>query len=301
MTKRSSVHRWVYRVGMGCLLAALSVATTGCGERVFLFHPEGPVARIEVRLIILSIVLVLVIIIPVMLLLWYIVRRYRDVPGNTAPYEPEWSESRTLEIVWWGIPIVIVAILGVFTARDTFALTMPPEPVNDPVTVEVTSLDWKWLFQYPGQNIATVNYCEIPANRPIQFVLTSDAPMNSFWVPQLGGQEYTMPGMAMRLWLQADRPGTYFGTGANFTGKGFAHMRFDVVAVPSSQFSTWVQHVKQTAPAMTHASYNQLVQPSVVEKMSFSSFPPDIFSRLVERDGGMYMKRDITVLHDAQK
>ncbi|MCL6446225.1 MAG: cytochrome c oxidase subunit II, partial [Alicyclobacillus sp.] len=179
----------------GLLMLATILFTSGCGERYLILQPVGPVGRIEERLINLSILLVIIIVVPVILLLWYIVRRYRDVPGNTAPYQPEWSESTKLEVVWWAIPIVIVAILSAETARDTFALTRPPEQNGTPLTVQVTSLDYKWLFQYPDQNVATVNYCMIPTNRTIQFILTSNSPMNSFWVPQLGGQEYTMPGM----------------------------------------------------------------------------------------------------------
>src|SRR5579875_1567384 len=112
----------------GVMLFAVSLLlSTGCGERYLVFNPVGPVGRIEMRLIIISIVLVTIVVVPVIVLLWYIVNRYRDRPNNTAPYNPEWSESNVLETIWWGIPIVIVAILGVFTARDTFALTRPPE------------------------------------------------------------------------------------------------------------------------------------------------------------------------------
>ncbi|MBX6352382.1 MAG: cytochrome c oxidase subunit II [Thermoflavifilum sp.] len=269
------------------LLAVL--ALSGCGPEYIVLHPAGPVSKQIYDLIILSVVLVLVVVVPVMVLLVYIVWRYRDVPGNTAPYQPKWSHNRTLEIVWWGIPIVIVGILGAYTAKTTFALTRPPEADVKPVTIEVTSLDWKWLFQYPDQGIATVNYCEIPTGVPVQFILTSDAPMNSFWVPQLAGQEYTMPGMAMRLWVQADQPGTYYGHGANFTGKGFAQMSFNVVAKSDSDFQKWVQSVKQTAPALTEAGYQALKQPSVVGELSYSSFPAGLFDKVVWEDGGRYM------------
>ncbi|WDL99591.1 cytochrome c oxidase subunit II [Alicyclobacillus sp. ALC3] len=276
---------------------ALSLGSTGCGREVMLFSPAGPVAAVEHRLIITSIVLVLIVIVPVIIMLWVIVSKYRDKPGNNARYDPEWSESKWLEMVWWGVPIVIIGVLGTITARDTFRLTAPPVPVSQPLTVQVTSLDWKWLFQYPDEKIATVNYCEIPANRPVQFVLTSNAPMNSFWVPRLGGQEYTMPGMAMRLWLQADHPGVYYGHGANFSGRGFAHMQFHVKAVPQAQYAAWAQKVKRTAPPLTSAGYNQLVTPKVVvDELSFSSYPAGSFEAIVNKEGGMYMKHDRTVL-----
>ncbi|MCL6633281.1 MAG: COX aromatic rich motif-containing protein [Alicyclobacillus herbarius] len=278
-------------------VAATCLLLSGCTREQFLvFNPVGPVATIEMHLIILSLILVGIVVVPVILLLWYIVHRFRDRPDNKAPYRPEWSESKTLEAIWWGIPIVIIGILAVNTVHDTFRLTRPPEPTGSPLTIHVTSLDWKWLFQYPDQKIATVNYCYIPTGRPIQFVLTADAPMNSFWVPQLGGQEYTMPGMAMRLWLQANKPGTYFGSGANFTGRGFAHMKFDVIATSNAAFEQWATKVRQTAPALTRDGYAQLVKQSVVGRMSFSSFPPGLFKDIIMREGGMYMKHDVNVL-----
>ncbi|MCL6443962.1 MAG: ubiquinol oxidase subunit II [Alicyclobacillus sp.] len=271
--------------------AVLLLFVTGCGPQYMVLDPAGPVGREELHLIILSAILVGIVIVPVLILLFYIVWRYRDKPGNTAPYKPKWSESKKLEFVWWGIPIVIVGVLGVFTARTTFALTEPPAESKDvtPITIQVTSLDWKWLFQYPGQGIATVNYAEIPTGVPVQFELTSDAPMNSFWVPQLGGQEYTMPGMAMRLWLEADKPGTYYGHGANFTGEGFAHMNFNVIATSDDQFNAWVKQVKSSSPALTMAGYDQLKKPSVIGTKSYSSFPPGLFNGTIWADGGQYM------------
>ncbi|MCL6446198.1 MAG: ubiquinol oxidase subunit II [Alicyclobacillus sp.] len=268
---------------------ATTLLVTGCGPQYMVLDPAGPVGREEMHLIVLSTVLIAIVVIPVLALLVYIVWRYRDKPDNKADYRPTWADSKTLEFVWWGIPIVIVGVLSVFTAKTTFALVRPPENNVKPITIQVTSLDWKWLFQYPGQKIATVNYAEIPVGVPVQFELTSDAPMNSFWVPQLGGQEYTMPGMSMRLWLEADKAGSYYGHGANFTGKGFAHMNFTVNAVSQQQFDAWVKQVKATAPALTKSGYAKLKQPSVVGKLQYSSFPPGLFSATVWADGGRYM------------
>ncbi len=260
---------------------------TGCSPQQFtVLNPVGPVGRSELQLIILSTILVLVVIVPVIALLAYIVVRYRDKPGNTAPYQPQWSESKKLEFVWWSIPIIIVAILGTVTAEKTFALTRPPEPTNNPMVVQVQSLDWKWLFQYPGQKVATLNYLEIPTGQPIEFILTSNAPMNSFWVPQLGGMEYTMPGTQMRLWLQADQAGTYQGRGANFTGRGFAHMTFNVVATSQDKFNQWVQKVKATGTPLTEAGYQALVKPSLAGVISYSSYPMGLFENVVTKDGG---------------
>jgi cytochrome aa3-600 menaquinol oxidase subunit 2 len=272
-----------------CLTAVTAFLLSGCSPQYMVLQPVGPVGREELRLILLSTVLVLIVIVPVMLLLFYIVWRYRDKPDNRAPYRPNWSESKLLEVVWWGIPIVIVAILGAFTVKTTYALVRPPEQNVKPLTIQVVSLNWKWLFLYPDQHVATVNYCEIPTGVPVQFELTADAPMNSFWVPQIGGQEYTMPGMAMRLWLQADKPGTYYGHGANFTGEGFAHNDFHVIAVDNSSFQAWAKHLRATAPTLTNAGYAKLKQPGVMGTASYGSFPPKLFNSTVWTDGGRYM------------
>ncbi len=286
MESRTPRRRFV-----GFMLTAVAAIflLSGCGQKYPVLHPAGPVGLKELHLIELSVVLILIVIVPVMGLLAFIVVRYRDKPGNRAPYKPDWGDSRALEIVWWSIPILIIGVLGFFTVRTTYALTRPPEANAKPLTVEVVSLDWKWLFEYPGQHIATVNYLTIPTGVPVQFILTSNAPMNSFWVPQLGGQEYAMPGMAMRLWLQANQVGDYYGHGANFTGRGFADTTFHVIAKPQAQFDAWVQNVKHTAPGLTSAGYRQLVHPSIVHNMSFSSYPAGTFYNTVMNDGGKYM------------
>lgn len=282
--KKTGVSSRLKQVLLGSFLLFL---LTGCDDRYVLLDPAGPVAQTEYRNIMLTMILSAVVVIPVLGLLIYIVIRYRDRPGNKAPYCPNWTDSKILEAIWWGIPIIIVAILGVFTVRDTFALTRPPSN-QKPITIQVVSLDWKWMFFYPESNIATVNYCEIPTGVPVQFVLTADAPMNSFWVPQLGGQVYTMPGMEMYMWLQADRSGVYDGKGANFTGKGFAHMNFDVVAKPKSEFESWVKSVKASASPLTNERYNQLVKPSVVGQQSYSSYPASLYKEIVNKNGGIY-------------
>ncbi len=268
------------------LMAAMATfLLAGCGNQYIVLDPKGPVAETEYRLILISTVLCAIVVIPVLVIMAYIVYRYRDKPDNKAPYTPDWHDSKVLEVIWWGIPIVIIGILSYFTARDTYALAKPPVTDTKPVTIQVTSLDWKWLFKYPDQNIASVNYVEIPTGVPVYFDVTSDAPMNSFWVPQLAGQIYTMPGMSMRIWMQADHPGEYFGSGANFTGEGFAHMQFKVVAKPQAEFEKWVQEVKQTAPALTKEGYEELRKPGTAEKMLFSSFPKGLYEETVNKYG----------------
>jgi cytochrome o ubiquinol oxidase subunit 2 len=157
------------------------------------------------------------------------------------------------------------------------------ESDQKPLTVQVTSLNWKWLFQYPEQGIATVNELKIPQGVPIRFEITADSPMNSFWIPQLGGQMYAMSGMAMTLYLQADEPGTYWGSGANFTGTHFADMYFDVEAVSQEEFDRWAEEIRSSSPALTLEGYKRLAEPSVSQKQSFSSFPEGLFEMSVTK------------------
>ena len=267
------------------LAATMMLALTGCGRQYVVLNPAGPVGNEELHLIVLSAILFGIVIVPVLILLAIIVYRYRDRPGSKAVYQPNFTESRVLEVIWWGIPIIIIGVLGAFTAKTTFALTKPPETNVKPMTVDVVSLDWKWLFLYPGQGVATVNYVDIPTGVPVQFVLTADSPMNSFWIPQLGGQEYTMPGMAMGLWLQADKAGQFDGYGANFTGSGFAHMHFKVNASSQQSFDAWVNQVKQSNHTLTQDGFNAMSKPSVIGQETYSSYPSSLFSQLVKKYG----------------
>lgn len=266
------------------ILAALAtVLLSGCGSEYLVLNPKGPVAETQYNLIIISTILCAVIIIPVLALTAFIVYRYRDTPGNKAPYKPEWAHNTALEVIWWGIPVVIIAILGYFTVRDVYVLKESPNKEVAPMTIQVTALDWKWMFTYPDQNIATVNYLEIPAGVPIHFQVSAEAPMNSFWVPELGGQIYAMAGMATELYLQADKPGEFQGFSSNFSGKDFAHMQFKVVAKPQDEFNKWVDEVKGTTPAMSKEDYNELKKPGLTEKKLYSAFPEGLFEEILAR------------------
>jgi len=284
------LRKWTKLAKYSFLTLLGMVLLAGCDRSKYIvLDPKGPVGHEELRLIIISVILCAVVIIPVIGIFVYIAIRYRDTPDNKAPYQPEWADSKVLEVIWWGIPVVIVAILGVFTAKTTLNLTKPPVKDVKPIVIQVTSLDWKWMFTYPDKKIATVNYAEIPAGVPVQFVLTSSGTMNSFWVPQLGGQEYTMPGMSMGLWLQADKTGEYFGSGANFTGKGFAHMQFRVKSVTQENFNKWADSVKKNSPALTNQGYKNLEKPGLEKELSFSSYPKGLYEDIVNKHGGTYM------------
>lgn len=236
-------------------------------------EPRGTIAARERNLIIFTFLLGLLIIIPVFLITVVIAWRYREGNARKAKYTPDWDRHRVAEAAWWGIPILIISILSVVTWMSTYALN-PFKPLassTKPITIEVVSLDWKWLFIYPAQNIAAVNFFQIPVNTPVNFEITSDSVMNSFWVPQLGGQIYSMPGMSTQLHLMATSAGSYNGSSANISGSGFASMTFVAKASSPTDFNDWVQSIKHSPSQLTQANYHRLAQPSKNNPVTYYS------------------------------
>ncbi len=235
----------------GALMVLIPVMLLGgCSSGVL--DPQGPVAHHELRLLVFAILLMLIVVIPVIFLTFWFAWRYRD-GATKSKYRPEWSHSTALEIVWWAIPCVIILILAIVTWVTTHSLN-PYKPLKSdqqPVEIEVVALDWKWMFIYPQYDIATVNKIVIPVGQPVNFRITSAAPMNSFFIPQLGGQIYAMTGMITKLHLLAERPGTYRGFSANYTGQGFAHMQFYADATVKADFDQWVTEVKSDKKNLT--------------------------------------------------
>lgn len=229
-----------------------------------------------------------VVIIPVFILLFAFAWGFRE--GNHATehlHLPDWDNfGRKAEILWWVIPVVIMSILSVVLWKTSHALD-PYEAVSgtgDPLEVQVIALDWKWLFIYPSEGIATANQLTVPVGRPLHFVLTADAPMNSFWVPALGGQIMVMPGMTTQLWLRADTPGTYRGFSANLSGRGFSDMAFDVRALPPGEFEAWVMTTRRAdAKPFDAAEYDALAKPSSLPApLVFSPADTRIFGRVLD-------------------
>ena len=217
--------------------------------------------------------------------------RFRDRKGNRAPYRPNWAENRWLEIAWFAIPVLIVAAISVPTVTGVYALAKVPKSPK-PLVINVTSLTWKWVFEYPSQHVATVNYAVIPAGRPVLFRLFGDSAMNTFWVPQLGGMEYTMPNWVLPLWLEANHPGVYWGHSGNFSGVGFEKMFFTVRAVSPTAFSSWAQGVRTTRAPMTAADYHRLTRFGTVAEATYGGYPSDTFpptSSGFTLTGGMFM------------
>lgn len=240
------------------------------------FNPKGEIGLKERNLIYEALLLSLFVVVPVFLLTFFIVWRYRDTNTKvTAKYSPDWDHSRLLETIWWGIPTILIVILSVMTWNSSHALD-PFKVLNSttrPLTIQVVALQWKWLFIYPEQHIASVNFVQFPTGTPVNFMITADAPMNSFWIPQLGGQVYAMPGMSTQLHLIASANGSYRGLSANLSGQGFAGMVFTAKTTSINDFNYWVSSVQNSPDSLSQTVYNNLALPSSNNAMTTYTAP----------------------------
>jgi len=269
------------------IVAGAGLTLAGCSGGVL--DPKGQVGMDEKNLIILCTILMLIVVVPVIFLTLYFAWKYR-ASRDFEIYTPKWAHSTKIEAVVWSIPILIVVSLSVITWRSTHALDpyAPLEGQGEHLTVEVVSLNWKWLFIYPEQGIATVNELVFPANKPVAFKITSESTMNSFFIPQLGSQIYSMAGMETKLHLIADEPGTYKGISSNYSGAGFTGMKFNAIATPTEDdFEAWVASVKQSQTSLTSGAYKQLAEPSENNPVTyFSKVDDGLFHNIVMK----YMK-----------
>ena len=290
---KKAILRRVAQVLIASLIAigmiALFVFVTQ-GRDMPVLDTHGLIANQERDLIYLTFGLGLLVVIPVLWMLFAIAWKYRA--GNTkAKYEPEMDGSKKLEILWWGIPIIIIIALAIITAISTHALD-PYKPIEssvEPVEVQVVALEWNWLFIYPDNGVATLNYLNIPEDTPINFTITSDAPMNSFWVPALAGQVYAMSGMSTKLHVMADTVGTYDGSSANISGEGFASMRFKVNSMTESDFSAWVIKSANSKDMLTSESYTELAKPGADKgEKTYMLMKKDLYNEIIMK----YMSHD---------
>jgi cytochrome o ubiquinol oxidase subunit 2 len=253
----------------------------GCTEGVL--DPKGPIALAERQILLNALGIMLAIVIPVILAILAVAFWFR-ASNWRASYLPDFEYSGRLELLVWSIPAMTVLLVGGVAWVGAHDLD-PRKPISStvkPVTVQVVSLDWKWLFIYPEQGIASVNHLTVPVGTPISFELTSSTVMNSFFVPQLGGQIYTMFGMVTRLHLQADHTGTYPGLSAMFSGDGFADMRFTVDAVSNDKFAQWVSQAREAGPVLDTQSYKDLAKPSkAIAPFTYRAVAADLFSGVV--------------------
>ena len=261
-------------------LVALSLGVTGCSEGVL--NPHGPIGDAEKTILLNSLGIMLAIVIPTILATLGVAWWFRSSNAR-ARYLPNWEYSGRIEMIVWSIPAMVILLLGGIAWVGSHDLD-PPKPLAssaNPIAVEVVSLDWKWLFIYPEQGIASVNRLVVPAGVPVSFRLTSGSVMNSFFIPELGSQIYTMSGMVSRLNLRADAAGTYPGLSAQFSGDGFSGMRFTVEAVGQDQFDQWVAGAK-TGPALDPSGYAELALASKnVAPFTYGSVTEGLFDRVL--------------------
>jgi len=241
-------------------------------------EPQGSIGHKQRNLIYFALALSLIVVIPVYTMLILFASRYREEKKNT--YEPTWDHNNKLEVTWWLIPAALITILSIVTWNSSHSLD-PYRPIsspNQPLQVQVVALQWRWLFLYPEQGVASINHLQLPANRPINFTVTSEGPMNSFWIPQLGGQIYAMSGMVSQLHLEADKPGDYFGVSANISGSGFATMKFLTRVGSQDAFDDWIDQARQSNRQLDFASYQQLAKPNRDSRVAlFASTQDNLF------------------------
>ncbi|SPB15664.1 ubiquinol oxidase subunit II [Caballeronia novacaledonica] len=260
-----------------------SVGLSGCKLEVL--DSKGVIGAAESSLIATATYTMLLVVVPVILLTLFIAWRYRASNKN-ATYAPKWAHSTAIEVVVWAIPAIIILYLGILTWKTTHELD-PYKPLESnvkPINVEVVALDWKWLFIYPDLGVASVNQLAFPVGTPVNFRITSDSVMNSFFIPQLGGQIYAMAGMQTKLHLLADHAGDYAGISANYSGKGFSDMKFRALAMSNADFDTWLKQVKTAPEALSMDVYAGVARPS--EKVAvryFSTVDPKLFSNIVAK------------------
>ena len=265
-------------------LAAPTAFALLSGCTLDLLQPTGDIGRQEKNLILVALGLMLLVVVPVIALTLWFGWRYR-ASNERAVYAPKWAHSTRIEAVVWAVPCVIVAVLAVLIWRTTQTLD-PYRPLDSsvkPVRVQVVALNWKWLFVYPDYGIATVNQLEIPVGTPIDFELTAQSLMNSFFIPRLGSQVYAMAGMRTQLHLVADQAGTYRGMSAAFSGEGFSDMHFDTVATSRADFDAWVRNAKRGSLAMDAAQYRVVELPATKGVPTvYAGVEPELFNHVVD-------------------
>lgn len=270
-----------YLKRLSVLLPLLSLG--GCN--MVLFDPKGQIGVDEKSLIITCTLLMLLVVVPVIVMTLAFAWKYR-ASNTKATYMPDWAHSTRIEVVVWLVPCIIIAILGWLTWESTHKLD-PYRPLDSdvkPITIQAVSLDWKWLFIYPEQGIATVNEIAFPKDTPVNFQITSDTVMNSFFIPQLGSQIYSMTGMLTKLHLIANEEGVFDGISANYSGSGFSGMKFKAIATSEQGFQDWVAKVKSAQAGLTEEGFPELAKPSEnVPATYFSSATPDLFQHILTK------------------
>jgi cytochrome o ubiquinol oxidase subunit 2 len=272
-----STRAWVARHA----IVVAPVVLTGCQPAVL--DPQGIIGIADKTILIDSLAIMLAIAVPTIVATLGFAWWFR-ASNTRATYLPDWEYSGRIELVVWAIPLLVIMLLGGVAWIGSHALD-PYKPLasdTPPLEVQGVSLDWKWLFIYPNQRIATVNQLVVPVGVPLHFSLTSASVMNAFFIPQLGSMIYTMNGMTTQLNLRADTAGTFLGLSSHYSGDGFSNMHFDVQAVPASQFAAWTEATSKTGPTLDAGSYATLARQSLnTTPFTFRSADPALFQEIV--------------------
>ena len=261
--------------------AALLLPLSGCSHGVL--DPQGPIGAANRTILFNALEIMLLIVVPTIAAGLFFAWWFR-ASNSRAAYQPGFAYSGRIEIIVWSIPTLVILFLGgvIWIGSHQLDPSQPIASQRKPLAVQVVSLDWKWLFIYPEQGVASVNQLVVPAGTPVHFALTSASVMNAFFVPQLGSMIYTMNGMVTQLNLQADREGNFFGQSAMYSGDGFSDMNFRVRAVPQDAFAAWVSRARQEGPALDRPGYESLSQQSEnVQPFTYRSIDPGLFQAVV--------------------
>lgn len=260
---------------------AAGLCLSGCAKGVL--DPQGPIGGAQSVILIDAAAIMLAIIVPTMIATVAFAWWYRE--SNTkATYRPDWAYSGRVEMVVWSVPLLTIVFLGGIAWVSSHQLdpALPIASDRKALEVQVVSLDWKWLFIYPEQNVAAVNQLVVPAGTPVHFTLTSSGVWDSFFVPQLGSMIYTMKGMSTQLNLMADREGTFHGLSTHFSGDGFSDMNFDVRSVPNGAFDDWIRTAQGGGAALDRTAYAELAKQSIADApKTFRAVEPDLFAGIV--------------------
>ena len=264
-----------------CAVFMAPIVLTACQPAVL--DPQGVIGQAEKTILINSLAIMLAIVVPTIAATLAFAWWFR-ASNARARYLPDWVFSGRIELIVWSIPLLVIMLLGGVAWIGSHDLD-PARPLTSntpPLEVQVVSLDWKWLFIYPSQGVASVNQLVVPAGTPIHFSLTSASVMNAFFIPQLGSMIYTMNGMTTQLNLQADAPGTFRGLSSHFSGDGFAGMHFDVLALPVERFNAWIEATRNTGPTLDPETYASLARQSMnTPPFTFRAAAPGLFQQIV--------------------
>lgn len=291
MTKRKKPLLTPPRVIGASILATVAVCLATWlflqGKNVAVLNPQGIIAHQQVGLMTFTLLLSVAIVVPVFIMLGVIAWKYRE--GNKkATYDPEHEGSKWLEVAWWGIPIVVIAILSVVTWISTHDLDPYKSIASDKkaLRVQVVSLQWKWLFLYPDYGIASVNELRMPVGTPVDFEITADSPMSAFWIPNLGSQTYAMNGMTSRLSLRADNEGTFRGSNTNISGEGYSDMHFQAIAMKNQQdFDSWAKSTKDKTSNkdLNSGAYAVLAEPGKKSVTHYRSYDEGLYNEIMQK------------------